>query len=297
MFMNKKNPIIEELKKLKLINQKNLIKISNSTRDNRSLKVYKDKISKIIFLEKYISTNSYYKNFKTKEVNLVKILNNKIKTYELNDDKRRYDSFKKYLKNKDLLDFGCGWGGFLNFAKNTKFKAGIELRKECIKFINKNLKKVKLFNSIEETDKKFDIITMFHVLEHLPKQLETLKKIQSLLKKNGKIIIEVPSANDILFDIDVNKSFKNFTLWSEHLILHTEKSLEKILKLAGFNNIKLIYYQRYNFNNHLGWFLHGKPGGHFFKKKFGDKKIISEYEKFLKRTKRTDTLIFLASKK
>ena len=48
----------------------------------------------------------------------------------------------KYLKNKDLLDFGCGWGGFLNFAKNAKFKAGIELRKECIKFINKNLKKL-----------------------------------------------------------------------------------------------------------------------------------------------------------
>ena len=39
MLMNKRNPIIEELKKLKLVNQKNIIKISNSTRDNRSLKV------------------------------------------------------------------------------------------------------------------------------------------------------------------------------------------------------------------------------------------------------------------
>ena len=44
-----------------------------------------------------MSTNSYYKISKQK-VSSVKVLNNKIKTYELNDDKRRYVSFKIFKK-------------------------------------------------------------------------------------------------------------------------------------------------------------------------------------------------------
>ena len=44
--------------------------------------------------------------------------------------------------------------------------------------------------------KKFDVITMFHVLEHLPNQVDTLKQLKKLLKPKGNIIIEIPHAND-----------------------------------------------------------------------------------------------------
>ena len=136
---------------------------------------------------------------------------------------------------------------------------------------------------------------MFHVLEHLPNQIDILKKLKNNLRKNGKIIIEVPSANDLLISLEDLKSFKKFTFWSEHIVLHSKNSLNKILKNAGFKNIKIINFQRYNLNNHLGWFLKDKPGGHFFKDIF-DEKLNTAYEEFLVRKNKTDTLIAIANK-
>ena len=79
------------------------------------------------------------------------------------------------IKNKDILDFGCGWGGFLRNLKNYKSLNGVELRKENINFIKNNIKKINISNKINSFEKNFDIITMFHVLEHIPSKLKLLK--------------------------------------------------------------------------------------------------------------------------
>ena len=171
---------------------------------------------------------------------------------------------------------------------------GVELREECIKYIKKNIKKIDISNNINSFEKKFDIITMFHVLEHIPYQVSTLKFLKSKLKKKGKIIIEVPHAEDFLVLQDELKEFKNFTFWSEHLILHTYNSLKTILLKSGFKKINMQYYQRHNFANHLGWFLKRKPGGHNFYKKIVSDKLNSIYCKNLIKLGKTDTLIAIA---
>ena len=300
-----KNPIINELVKLKLISKSNLITLSNKTRDKK-IKVIKDLKTKIIFLEKYITTNKYYtllrykdddrkflNRSKKKIANIITSSGN-IKAPILEDDYRRAVQFEKNLKNKDILDFGCGWGGFLNNIKNFKSLSGVELRKECINYIHKNLNKISISDNLNSFDKKFDIITMFHVLEHIPYQTETLKVLKSKLKNKGKIIIEVPHAEDFLILQEELKEFKNFTFWSEHLILHTYKSLKSILLKSGFKNINIQYYQRYNFSNHLGWFLKRKPGGHNFYKEIVSDKLNLSYCENLKKLGQTDTLIAIA---
>ena len=78
---------------------------------------------------------------------------------------------------------------------------------------------------------------MFHILEHIPYQVETLRALKQKLSKKGKIIIEVPSAQDFLLTFENLDKFKKFTFWSEHLILHTENSLRKVLKSSGLKNI------------------------------------------------------------
>ena len=280
-----KNPIYDELIKLKLIKKLNLITLNNKTRDKK-IKVIKDLKTKIIFLEKCITTNEYYSSLKYKKY--------KVDDRIIEDDYRRASQFEKNLKNKDILDFGCGWGGFLRNIKNYKSLSGIELRKECINFIKNNIKKIDISDNINSFDKKFDIITMFHVLEHIPYQTETLKVLKSKLKNKGKIIIEVPHAEDFLILQEELKEFKNFTFWSEHLILHTYKSLKSILLKSGFKNINIQYYQRYNFSNHLGWFLKRKPGGHNFYKEIVSNKLNLSYCENLKKLGQTDTLIALA---
>ena len=127
-------------------------------------------------------------------------------------------------------------------------------------------------------------------------QVETLKAIRKKIKKKGKIIIEVPSAQDFLISIDELPEFKKFTLWSEHLILHTEKSLRKYLTLAGYKKIKIKYVQRYGYANHLGWFLKKQPGGHGFFKKYSNKKKELSYMQNLIKEKQTDTLIAIGER-
>jgi 2-polyprenyl-3-methyl-5-hydroxy-6-metoxy-1,4-benzoquinol methylase len=61
--------------------------------------------------------------------------------------------------------------------------SGIEVRKKCLKYIKNDLKNVKAYSDLKNTYKKFDLITLFHVLEHIPYQIETLKNIRSKLKK------------------------------------------------------------------------------------------------------------------
>jgi 2-polyprenyl-3-methyl-5-hydroxy-6-metoxy-1,4-benzoquinol methylase len=296
------NPIFSELLKLKIINKKKIIKLSDSTRD-RKIPVFQDIKSKVIFLGQYKTNHQYYKAIKyndndrilkkiSKKIILIKTLQGNVKAPIIEDDKRRVVQHNKILKNKKILDFGCGWGGFLKRTTKAKSLTGVELRKECIFYIKKNFKKIVVSDNLNNLNEKYDIITMFHVLEHIPYQIETLKELKKKLTKNGKIIIEVPSADDLLLK---SKEFKKFTFWSEHLILHTENSLRKILKVSGFKKISIKYYQRYNFSNHLGWFIKRMPGGHDFYKNISDAKINKDYSDYLIRRKSTDTLIAIAS--
>jgi len=298
------NPIYKELKKLKLIQDSQLFTLNNKTRDKK-IKVLKDLKTKIIFLEKYITSTEYYSSVKykdddrktkdkAKKIANVKTFFEYIKTPIIEDDYRRTSQFEKYLKNKNILDFGCGWGGFLRNIKNYKSLSGVELRQECLNYVKNNFKKLNISDNVNSFKHKFDIITMFHVLEHIPYQIETLKVLKSKLKNNGKIIIEVPHAEDFLILQDELKEFKNFTFWSEHLILHTYNSLKTVLSKAGFKNINVQYYQRYNFSNHLGWFLKRQPGGHNFYKNIIDEKLNISYCENLKRLGQTDTLIAIA---
>ena len=91
-------------------------------------------------------------------------------------------------------------------------------------------------------------------------------------------------------------SFKEFTFWDQHLILHTRESLEKFLTAAGFSQISIQGIQRYPLANHLHWLSRFSPGGHeswdFLKDYFLD----TAYENKLKSLNMTDTLMAIATK-
>lgn len=287
--MKKLNPVIDEFRKLGLIKIKNLSIIANTCRDQK-VKVLKDNNSKIILLEQHLVDNNHYtndRNFSKKQ--LKKYLENSV-----DDEKRREVYFSKFFKKKSILDFGCEFGTFLNRIKCFN-KCGVELNLRCLQYIKNNFKDIQAVDDLKKIKNKFDTITMFHVLEHMPRQVEILKKLKKKLIKGGNLIVEIPSANDFLLSIDDLKIFKSFTFWSEHLVLHTHLSLKKVLKKAGFRKIKIIHYQRYNLNNHLRWFLQKKPQGHKFLNQKFNSKILNEYDNFLSRSQTTDTLIGIAT--
>lgn len=308
------NPVYKDLVNLKLISDKNLIKINNTTRDKK-INVLQDIKSKIIFLEKFKSKKNYYQNEKgatrsglnsiTKFVNGKKIKTAKVayknkknlKNNIVGDDYRRFDQFKSLIKNKYICDFGCGYGGFLTLAKNISKKLyGVELNNYFINYLNSKKSYIETSTDLENFNIKFDIITLFHVFEHLPNQIKTLKKIRENLKNKGKLILEVPHANDLLIKKTDIKKFKDFIFWSEHLILHTRESLYHFLKFSGFKKIKIINFQRYNLSNHIHWLINEKPGGHINYKKFFSSMTELNYNKILEKNNLTDTLIAIAEK-
>ena len=269
------NPIYFELIKLNLISNINLSLIAKRTR-NKKINVFQDMKEKVIFLEKYITSGKFYETQKNNTPVIVK--RKKINLTKLEDANRRLYQFKKYLRKKNILDYGCSTGDFLAKINNTKNKFGVEVNISNINYIRKHLPKINVKNNIRLFNIKFDVITLFHVLEHLPYQVKTLKEIKTKLKSSGKLIIEVPHANDFLISKLNHEAFKNFTLWEQHLILHTEKSLKKILIKSGFKKVKIIFFQRYGLDNHLGWILDNKPGGHIRYKSIFSDKINKEYK-------------------
>ena len=288
------NPIYLELIKLNLISNINLSLIAKRTR-NKKINVFQDMKEKVIFLEKYITSGKFYETQKNNTPVIVK--RKKINLTKLEDANRRLYQFKKYLRKKNILDYGCSTGDFLAKINNTKNKFGVEVNISNINYIRKHLPKINVKNNIRLFNIKFDVITLFHVLEHLPYQVKTLKEIKTKLKSSGKLIIEVPHANDFLISKLNHEAFKNFTLWEQHLILHTEKSLKKILIKSGFKKVKIIFFQRYGLDNHLGWILDNKPGGHIRYKSIFSDKINKEYKSKLSKIKCSDTLIAIASLK
>ncbi|MBF0301305.1 MAG: class I SAM-dependent methyltransferase, partial [Oligoflexia bacterium] len=154
------------------------------------------------------------------------------------DELRRSKQFYSILQGKVWADIGSGLSGTLRLLKDyAKISHGVEPQNAPRELINK-IEKIKIFKDINELEDNFyDVITLFHVFEHFSDPISNLITLKKKLAKNGKLIIEVPHARDALITLYNNASFRDFTFWSEHLILHTRESLKQFLNVAGFNDI------------------------------------------------------------
>jgi len=93
------------------------------------------------------------------------------------DDQRRFDMLKPMLANRRVLDFGCGAAGFVRRAQAlTAEVAGIELERRVHEYWGD---KIKLHSDLQDAGKDYDIVTAFHVVEHLPDPRAMLKALAS----------------------------------------------------------------------------------------------------------------------
>lgn len=279
------------------INTERLELFEKNTRDNSSLNVYRDKYSRVIFIENYfVGDDEYsigaYRNHTTTSHDSSQ------EEYEnIVDTQRRFNTLKQIISNKDILDFGCGKGDFLRMASFTAKKVeGVELQENFSKQLNSA--GITCYKSICDIQQPKDVITLFHSFEHLAHPLSILKDLYARLKPNGDgfIIIEVPHARDFLIEHLAVESFIRHTLWSQHLILHTRESLSLFLSAAGFKNIMIEGVQRYNLANHLHWLVSNQPGGHKSARSIIETPELSQaYASSLARIDATDTLTAIAT--
>ena len=282
------------LEELGIADQESLMVYNHGVRDNKNINVLKCKKSGIIILDKISPNQQYYEeNIDYSEDTTNTFTTNKVVSSKLlDDDVRRFEQNKSQFKGKSVLDFGCGKGEFIKLIdKITAKTVGVELNNINRKNLISNGYDIR--NDINQlnNNEKFDYIILNHVFEHLDEPIQIMNKLKKHLKLNGEIIIEIPHARDFLHNTLDIEEFKSFTFWSEHLILHTKKSLELFLKHCGFSTKKIIGYQRYPISNHIYWISEGKPGGHEMLNFMNKDYLIESYNKFLTERDETDTII------
>ena len=289
--------IRELLQRLGAIRSENIEVFSKSTRDRKGLTVYRDKISKVIFIDEYYVGDEEYLSGKYRDQSKSPIGANGPGYEDLADSERRFNKYRQFIVAKSICDFGCGAGRFLRlsvpFAKSV---CGVELQKDFSETLNSE--GVSCYQNIEQLSNEQDSIFLFHCLEHLPDPISTLKSIYKTLKQDGKgkVVIEVPHARHFLLDKLKNKSFIDFTLWSQHLVLHTRESLALMLADAGFQDICIEGVQRYSVANHLHWLAKGKPGGHKeMLSVIETVSLVNSYADALSRLDANDTLVATAT--
>ena len=296
--MNKdkiKTSIFKDLNLLKLTSVSTRKLFSKRTRDIDGLKVWKDSLSGIIYIDDFYVGNEIYIDGSYREEEKT-ILNTASSDFEREMDvNRRFESNLTLIAGKKILDFGCGSGDLLRLAKpHCKNVIGVELQQSYVDALNSE--DIKCVNSLDKVENSsIETCISFHVIEHLPNPLEILTEIKSKLVNGGTLVIEVPHANDFLLSFLQNEKFKMFTLWSQHLVLHTSESLHRMLEYVGFNEIIIKGVQRYPLSNHINWLANGKPGGHKSSISIIDSPALKDaYEKSLIRINATDTLVATA---
>ena len=143
-------------------------------------------------LGKYYKSSAYVSHSDTSE-GLINKIYKQVRRITLN---QKYHLVKPYLENNNLLDIGSGAGAFLNAVSEKGVNAfGVEPDKETressIKKYGINVKDESALANFEKD--YFSVITMWHVLEHVPNLEERVLEIKRILSPTGRLFVAVPN--------------------------------------------------------------------------------------------------------
>ncbi|MCK4823005.1 class I SAM-dependent methyltransferase, partial [bacterium] len=148
------------------------------------------------------------------------------------------------VHGKTILDIGCSYGEFLKrispLAREAK---GIEPGYE-FSLYGKKMMGVDIFNgTLKEyinvyPKKRYDIVALFTVLEHIHSPQEFLLDVWSIVNENGYVFLEVPELNSFLNRVRNKKSLNSY-FSPFHLQYYTINTIRRSLIMAGFRPIEV----------------------------------------------------------
>lgn len=195
----------------------------------------KEKLGAYYISEEYVSHSNTKKGFVNSAYQMVR-------KYTL---LKKLQLISKFNKTGKILDIGCGTGEFLKTFKDAKWDTlGIEpspdVRKMAIENYGLDIREEAEIKNLETAS--FDVITMWHVLEHVPDLNERIEDLKRLIKPNGIIIIAVPNCTSL--DAKIYKESWAAYDVPRHLYHFSPKDIETVFKkhdLKVFRILPMIF--------------------------------------------------------
>lgn len=191
-------------------------------------------------------------------------------TYDWVEERMRADfSYKVELINKRikgqeirLLDVGCGKGFFVHECIKTGIDAqGVDVSNSGVQYAVEQLKVKAECCSIEDVantasyNNKFDVVTLWATIEHIPNALKLIKSINDCLKPGGVFILDTGLGN-----VKEEKYLAGHSQWFDalqHLYVYSEDGLKLVLGNSGFQIISVDRnFERNHFRKFIKWFRH-----------------------------------------
>lgn len=197
-----------------------------------------------------------------------------------------------------ILEIGAGDGAFLGHVSEvfpSLHLAAFEIDQntKAARKTLAGLREYSAFQEIRKARETFDLICLFHVLEHIVDPREFLTNCLACLTPQGRMIIEVPSLDDPLLTLYDSTAYRKFYFQRQHPYVYSSRSLRRLLVEENIHPEQLIPHQRYGLENHLNWLTKDKPGGNEqFRKIFTD--CEANYMTALEKSGFTDAVIVIA---
>jgi len=213
--------------------------VSDNKNESKNFEMRQCSECDIVYLNP-MPKNEYLASFYEKGYHRVKesFLNETISRF---NRKLAVSEIKKIKSDGKVLDIGCGRGMFLKSMQEAGYEVcGIEPSGDGSK-IARDIAKLKISNcrldEFECCDNSFDIVMLWHVLEHMSSPAESLEQIKKIIKPDGILIVEVPNFSSIESRF-FNRYWQHLDV-PRHMFFYNKKSLEKFLNLKGYEIIKV----------------------------------------------------------
>jgi 2-polyprenyl-3-methyl-5-hydroxy-6-metoxy-1,4-benzoquinol methylase len=164
-------------------------------------------------------------------------------------------------KNEKIIEIGSGYGHLVEILRKNGYTIdGIEISADKRRLFKKRTGgELSAINFLEEhvCEGGHDLLCMLQTLEHISAPAAFITHASAMLRKGGRIFIEVPNENDFLKNECVE--YRNFTYCRAHLSYFTAETLTMLLEKCGFSNIQIHGYQIFSVENAIWWLRNGEP--------------------------------------
>lgn len=151
--------------------------------------------------------------------------------------RRKFKLIRKHASKNSILDYGCGTGHLLNYIQRQKSWKTIGVEPdEMARTIAMSDHNLNVVGSIDDLpDKKFGVITLWHVLEHVHDINETIAKLTRHLSKKGSMMIALP--NHLSLDQKIYKEYWAAYDVPRHLYHFNQLTISDLMK---YHKLKLV---------------------------------------------------------